>query len=93
MKLTEYNKKQTVHLVRSRILNLFFKKNKRSFIDFMEFHLTKLVNCLIELITLVLLFTNFKSLASLKWSLGLALAFLAFKTKDQLLGLLSLPMI
>ena len=47
---------------------------------------------LIELITLVLLFTNFKSLASLKRSLGLALAFLAFKTKDQLLGLLSLPM-
>ena len=45
------------------------------------------------MITLVLLFTNFKSLASLKRSLGLALAFLAFKTKDQLLGLLSLHII
>ena len=59
----------------------------------MELHLTKLVNCLIKLITLILLFTNFESLASLKRSLGLALAFLAFKTKDQLLGLLSLHMI
>ena len=39
---------------------------------------------------LVLLLTNFKSLASLKRSLSLSLAFLAFKTEDQLLSLLSL---
>lgn len=50
------------------------------------------IDCLIKLSILVLLFTDFKSLASLKRSLVLGLALLAFKTENQLLGLLGLQM-